>query len=408
MKTSFLRTLVLTALTFTLSGCDLEFENTDDTVDHPFTLIQAYNADTDLNQFQVLSGAIDVTYSTSPEDSHYKQSQIYQSNDNTALFHVYNNGDKQFFYIENNTLVHLDQVSSIQDSYMAEQTTYAITSINSEYNFVSFNDQGVQIIADNIEESEFAKQGDIYYFSKNDDEANTSQILSFNGDTLSIEKSISESTIKSLEAFPDTLMYKLESSGKIQLDNLSTTREIEIVSAYPLASANGAYIVYNHDWGTPVSKITAESNTPISMNLHVPQPELTEAETLFWAKTHFSNVNYGSIYQFDGDNATPALSEIDGSLLSGLSSYQVSIDNTLYVLATTQNSQRHILAIDENDAITVFKSFDNLGSVYLIKHEGSLHYSVREHQGNSLYEYNVYNLEQELVKTLYRYIETET
>ena len=77
-------------------------------------------------------------------------------------------------------------------------------------------------------------------------------------------------------------------------------------------------------------------------------------------------------------------------------------------MATTQNSQRHILAIDENDAITVFKSFDNLASVYLINYEGSLHYSVREHQGNSLYEYNVYNLEQELVKTLYRYIETET
>jgi len=123
------------------------------------------------------------------------------------------------------------------------------------------------------------------------------------------------------------------------------------------------------------------------------QPELTKAEILFWVRTHFSNVSYGSIYQFDDDNATPALSEIDVGLLSGLSSDQISIDNTLYVLATTQNSQRHILAIDENDAITVFKSFDNLESVYLIKHEGSLHHSVRQHIGNSLYEYNVYNLE---------------
>ncbi len=408
MKTRLLHAILLSALTFTLSGCDLELDSSDDTVDHPFTLIQSYNADTDLNQFQVLSGAIDVTYSTSPEDSHYSQSQIYQSNDNTALFHVYNNGDKQFFYIENNTLIHLDQVSSIQDSYMAEQTTYAITSINSEYNFVSFNDQGIQIIASDIEEREFVKQGDIYYFSQNDDEANTSKILSFNGNKLSYEKSISESTINSLNAFSDSLMYVLESTSKIQLDNLSTTIEIDMASAYPLASANGAYLVYNHNWGTPVYKIAAESNTPLEFNLHVPQPELKGTKTLFWAKTHFSNVENGSIYQFDGDNATPVLSEIDGSLLKYLSYNQVTIENTLYVLATTQNDERHILAIDSNDVISVTKSLSITGSADLINNEGTLNYRVREYLGNSLFEYNVYNLEKELVKTQYRYIETET
>jgi hypothetical protein len=436
MKATFLQTLLFSALTMSLTACDLELkdsednsdqkeenhqcsqelenttacepniENPDESNDQPLVLSQEYNTNTSQNDFVVQGNGISVTYSTDPIDSGYNQSQIYQATDDMALFHVYNEGNKQFFYIEDDTAITLGDVSSILDSYLANQIIYAIASVNNINSFVSFSEKGIEVIASPINEQEFVKKGDAYYFSIDNELDSSSQLVSYNGTTLTTEKIFDGTNINNLNAFPDTLMYKLTSTGKIHLDNLTTSRELDLISAYPLASKNGAHIVYNHDWGTPVFKISANSNTAETFNLHTPQPEIAEAESLFWAREHFSN-NYGAIYQFNGDTASAVLSEINESLLSGLSSDQVKLGDTLYLLATTQDNDRHILAVNSNDEITVTKSFTS-GSIKLIEHEGVLHYSAREYIGNSYYEYNIYNLEQERVKTLYKYLETET
>ena len=412
MKQKSLAVLLILSL-LVLSACSTqEKDNTLPTTkttdanvsDFAFFMSQEYNASSNLNEFTLQFKTLDYFYSNSPEQSNYVQNKIYQMNETSALFHTYEDSVKKHYYVEDGVLIALDSVTRIEISGYKNDITYAVIEENEVSSFVSFSSQGVEVLLTPIDRSVNVDSESDFYFTQNDNDLNTSTIYSFDGTSLEQVRT-SNATISQLSTFGNELLYALRSESKLYIDDTITAREFNATSGSSLVEVNGAYLIFDYSFGTPVSIITATADQPILFNLGVPKV-LKGSKSLFWAKEKF-NDSSGSIYQFDGVIATTVLSEINSSLIKGIDYTQVRLDNILYLRARTQDDRVYILAVNANDEVSVLSEITVADYSFLTQYQGVLYYGVHKDLGNSYYEHILYDVNNTKFKVLYRYFDEE-